>query len=122
MQTRTRSSRQPTKRCIEPRKPAGIACRHEAHRAVVSAPMPLRAGRVATLCCALFLAGRSAAGQSSTPLFYSSETLRLELQGDLRGLARDKGEKRVEHPALLRFANGAGRASVKVDLRTRGIF
>lgn len=84
--------------------------------------MLLRAGRVAILCCALFLAGRSAAGQGSTPLFHSSETLRLELQGDLRGLAHDKGEKRVEHPALLRFANGAERASVKVDLRTRGIF
>jgi len=74
------------------------------------------------LSLALALAVSSATAQSSTPLFQSHETLTLQIQGDLRGLARDKGEKRVEHPALLRFTNGADTGSVKVDLRTRGIF
>ena len=86
--------------------------------------MPLRAGRVATLSCAVFLAvgPGEASAQSSSPLFQSTQTLTLQIRGDLRGLARDKGEKRVEHPALLRFWSGADSGSVQVDLRTRGIF
>jgi hypothetical protein len=56
------------------------------------------------------------------PLFHSDVPLTLQMEGDFKGLFRDRGEERAEHPALLRFSSGTDSASVKVDLRTRGIF
>lgn len=71
----------------------------------------------------------SAGGQAppappATPLFQTTTPLALQLETDLRGLLRDRGEKRVEHRATLRFHDSVGgdTGSVKVDLRTRGIF
>src|SRR6267142_5225283 len=55
-------------------------------------------------------------------LFQTDSPLVLQIKTDLRALLRDRGEKRVEHPATLRFADGADTGSIKVELRTRGIF
>jgi hypothetical protein len=63
-----------------------------------------------------------AAVPTPTPLFQSHEPLVLQLRTDLRTLVRDKGEKRVEHGATLQFQDGADTGSIKVELRTRGIF
>jgi hypothetical protein len=75
---------------------------------------------VVPLCCLLALAPRTASGQA--PLFQDAAPLTLRLEGDFKGLFRDRGAQRAEHPALLRFSSGTDSASVKVDLRTRGIF
>jgi hypothetical protein len=48
--------------------------------------------------------------------------LTLRLETDLRRLFRDRGTKRTEHPATLRFRDSGDSGSVQVDLRTRGIF
>ena len=83
--------------------------------------MPARTRQVVVpLCCLLALVPRTASGQS--PLFQDAAPLTLRLEGDFKGLFRDRGEERAEHPALLRFSSGTDSASVKVDLRTRGIF
>ena len=83
--------------------------------------MPARTGQVVVpLCCLLALAPCPAPGQA--PLFQDDAPLTLRLEGDFKGLLRDRGEKRVEHPALLRFSTETDSGSVKVDLRTRGIF
>jgi hypothetical protein len=83
--------------------------------------VPARTGPVVVpLCCLLALAPRAASGQ--TPLFQDVAPLTLRLEGDFKGLLRDRGETRVEHPALLRFWSGTDSGSVKVQLRTRGIF
>jgi hypothetical protein len=62
------------------------------------------------------------ASAQSPPLFRAHTTLDVQLETDLHALLHDKGEKRVEHPARLRFHAGADSGSIKVDLRTRGIF
>jgi hypothetical protein len=56
------------------------------------------------------------------PLFQSHAPLVLELRTDLRTLLRDKGEKRVEYGATLRFQDGTDTGTVTAELRTRGIF
>jgi len=68
---------------------------------------------------------RSSSAQTApatAPLFQSAEPLVLQLRTDLRALFRDRSERRVEHRATLRFASGNDTGSLKVDLRTRGIF
>jgi hypothetical protein len=60
--------------------------------------------------------------KSPSALFQTDSPLVLQITTDLRALLRDRGEKRVEHSATLRFADGADTGSIKVDLRTRGIF
>jgi len=75
---------------------------------------------VVPLCCLLALAPRTGSGQ--VPLFQEAAPLTLRLEGDFKGLFRDRGEERAEHPALLHFSSGTDSASVKVELRTRGIF
>jgi len=75
---------------------------------------------VVPLCCLLAVASRTASGQ--TPLFQDVAPLTLRLAGDFKELFRDRGEQRAEHAALLRFTTGTDSGSVKVDLRTRGIF
>ena len=83
--------------------------------------MPARTRQVLVpLCCLLALASRTASGQS--PLFQDVAPLTLRLEGDFKELFRDRGEQRAEHAALLRFTTGTDSGSVKVDLRTRGIF
>jgi len=72
-----------------------------------------------TLVMAVFLAAASA---QTPPLFQTGEPLVLELRTDLRALFRDRSEKRVEYPGTLRFSGGTDTGSVKVELRTRGIF
>jgi hypothetical protein len=65
----------------------------------------------------------SASGQTEPPpLFLTAAPLELRLETDLRGLLRDRGAKRVEHRATLWFSSGDDTGSVRVDLRTRGIF
>ena len=71
---------------------------------------------------AVLLAVQSPSAKGPSPLFHDSATLTLRLEGDLKALLRDRGDERKEHPALLRFSNGTDSGSVKVDLRTRGIF
>jgi hypothetical protein len=75
---------------------------------------------VLSLSCLLALASRTASGQS--PLFQDVAPLTLRLESDFKKLFQDRGEQRVEHPARLRFSSGTDSGSVKVDLRTRGIF
>ncbi|MGE5802871.1 MAG: hypothetical protein ACM358_11495 [Gemmatimonadota bacterium] len=83
--------------------------------------MPARTCQVVVpLCCLLAVASRTASGQ--TPLFQDVAPLTLRLDGDFKALFRDRGEQRAEHAALLRFTAGTDSGSVKVDLRTRGIF
>jgi len=83
--------------------------------------MPARTCQVVlSLSCLLALASRTASGQA--PLFQDVAPLTLRLEGDFKVLFRDRGEQRAEHAALLRFSSGADSGSVKVDLRTRGIF
>lgn len=83
--------------------------------------MPPRFAIVAVCSSLLLAAAAPSAGQ--TPLFRSSAPpLALQLEGDLRGLFRDRGEQRIEHAALLRFRDATDTGSVQVDLRTRGIF
>jgi len=72
-----------------------------------------------TLGMAVFLAAASA---QTPPLFQTGEPLVLELRTDLRALFRDRSEKRIEYPGTLRFSGGTDTGSVKVELRTRGIF
>ena len=79
--------------------------------------MPPRAGQLATLVVALIALPRTGGGQ--VPLFASDSVLTLRLEGDFKGLFRDRGDERKEHPARLRFSDSG---SVKVELRTRGIF
>ena len=84
--------------------------------------MPARTGQIVPFCCLLAIAPPPRAALAQAPLFQDVAPLTLRLEGDFKGLFRDRGEERAEHPALLRFSNGADSASVKVDLRTRGIF
>jgi hypothetical protein len=57
------------------------------------------------------------------PLFATSEPLVFTLETDLRRLLRDRGDKRTEHGATLRYvAAGGDTVSLPVDVRTRGIF
>jgi hypothetical protein len=64
----------------------------------------------------------SAPVPTPTPLFQSHAPLVLQLRTDLRTLLRDKSEKRVEYAATMHFQDGTDTGSVKVELRTRGIF
>jgi len=82
--------------------------------------MPLRVGQLATIALALGALPTAGAGQA--PLFASDSVLTLRIEGDFRALFKDRGEERKEHAARLRFASGTDTASVKVELRTRGIF
>jgi hypothetical protein len=91
--------------------------------------MPLRCTAVAALSFLLSLvscgssrAQTSPATAAEPPLFQTADPLVLQLTTDLRTLFRDRGVSRVEHPATLRFSSGGDTGSVKVDLRTRGIF
>lgn len=55
------------------------------------------------------------------PLFTSDTLVRLTLEGDFRGLFKDRGETHPEHPAVLRWTGAAGKAeSAAVTLSTRG--
>lgn len=56
------------------------------------------------------------------PLFQTRTPLVLQIQTDMHALLRDRGEKRVEHPGTLHFQDGADSGSIKIELRTRGIF
>lgn len=60
--------------------------------------------------------------QGPGTLFQDHTPLALRLDTDFRALFRDRSEKRVEHGAMLRFQSGNDTGSVKVDLKTRGIF
>lgn len=73
------------------------------------------------LVMAAFLAAASA---QTPPLFQTGEPLVFELRTDLRALFRDRSANRIEYPGTLRFSAGSGvdTGSVKVQLRTRGIF
>ncbi|HWC74512.1 MAG TPA: hypothetical protein VG454_11295 [Gemmatimonadales bacterium] len=62
------------------------------------------------------------AQHQSSPLFQDHTPLTLRLEGDLKALFHDRGEKRTEHPARLRFASATDSGKVDVKLRTRGIF
>jgi hypothetical protein len=57
-----------------------------------------------------------------SPLFQVDSPLVLQITTDLKALLRDRGQKRVEHGATLRFSDLADTGTIKVDLRTRGIF
>jgi hypothetical protein len=87
---------------------------------------------LAVTCC-LALAGTPAPGraQASAPvppppppsLFATPEPLVFTLATDLRRVLGDRGTKRTEHRATLRYvAAGGDTVSLGVDLRTRGIF
>jgi hypothetical protein len=88
--------------------------------------------RVAILVPFFYITASAQAPSPATPpappkappsrLFQTDSPLVLQIKTDLRALLRDKGEKRVEHPATFRFADGADTGSLKVELRTRGIF
>lgn len=82
--------------------------------------MPSRASQLATI--ALVFVALPRAGRAQTPLFADDSVLTLRIEGDFKALFRDRGEERKEHPARLRFWNGTDTASVKIGLRTRGIF
>lgn len=82
--------------------------------------MSLRAVQLATI--ALVLVALPSTGWGQAPLFASDSVLTLRLEGDFKELFRDRGEERKEHPARLRFWSGTDTTSVKVELRTRGIF
>jgi hypothetical protein len=57
------------------------------------------------------------------PLFATHEPLAFTLTTDLRKLLRDRGAKREEHGAALRYVGAAGdTVTLDVELRTRGIF
>jgi hypothetical protein len=75
------------------------------------------------LPCLCAAASAQDSPRAPSPLFRTTAPLALQLETDLRALLRDRGEKRVEHSATLRFRDpGGDSGSVKVDLRTRGIF
>ncbi len=59
---------------------------------------------------------------SAQSLFRDRAPLTLRLEGDLHALFRDRGAQRKEHPATLRYGEGADTGSLGVKLRTRGIF
>ena len=81
--------------------------------------MPSRASQLAII--ALLVAFPSV-GRGQAPLFTSDSVLTLRIEGDFKALFKDRGEERKEHPARLRFSSGTDTASVKIELRTRGIF
>jgi len=62
------------------------------------------------------------AQQSPSHLFQDQTPLTLRLEGDLKGLFHDRGEKRTAHAARLRYASAADTGKIDVKLRTRGIF
>ena len=82
--------------------------------------MSLRAVQLATI--ALGLAALPGTGWGQAPLFASDSVLTLRIDGDFKAVFKDRGEERKEHPARLRFSSGTDTTSVKVELRTRGIF
>jgi hypothetical protein len=73
---------------------------------------------VALVLISLVLCGST----SAQTLFQTADPIALQLRTDLRALFRDRSETRVEHRAMLRFSSGSDTGSVKVDLRTRGIY
>ena len=66
--------------------------------------------------------GSLSAQQPSAPLFQEHTPLTLRLEGDFKGLFKDRGEKRTAHPARLRYATATDSGKIDVKLRTRGIF
>jgi hypothetical protein len=82
--------------------------------------MRSRASQLAIV--ALVLVALPGVGWAQAPLFASDSVLPLRIDGDFKGVFKDRGEERKEHPARLRFSNGTDTASVKIELRTRGIF
>ena len=62
------------------------------------------------------------AGASAQSLFLDPAPLTLRLEGDLHALFGDRGARRKDHPATLRYGVGADTGSIDVKLRTRGIF
>lgn len=70
----------------------------------------------------VFLLCWCAVASAQGRLFLDHPPLALQLESDLRALFRDRGERRIEHPAMLRYRAAADSGSVKVQLRTRGIF
>ena len=82
--------------------------------------MPSRASQLAAI--ALVLVALPSVGSGQAPLFASDSVLTLRIEGDLKAVFKDRGEERKEHPAQLRFSSGTDTASVKIELRTRGIF
>src|SRR6266480_3209784 len=59
---------------------------------------------------------------SAQSLFRDRAPLTLRLEGDLHALFGDRGAQRKDHPATLRYGEGADTGSLGVKLRTRGIF
>src|SRR5436309_5540003 len=59
---------------------------------------------------------------SGSRLFLDHAPLTLQLETDLRALFRDRGEKKKDHPATLRYGTARDTGSLNVKLRTRGIF
>lgn len=74
------------------------------------------------LLCLCAAASAQGPPQVASRLFLDHAPLALQLETDLRALFRDRGERRTEHAATLRYRDSADSGSVKVDLRTRGIF
>jgi hypothetical protein len=76
---------------------------------------------LAVLCC-FALSSTPGAGRAQA-LFETPEPLVFTLKTDLKKLLGDRGAKRVEHRATLRYvAAGGDTVSLDVDVRTRGIF
>jgi hypothetical protein len=86
--------------------------------------MMLRPAALAACVCLISPALLAPLGAQGSPLFQTDAPLQLRLEGDLRAVLRDRGEKRTEHPAVLRYrgATDGDTGSLHVKLRTRGIF
>jgi len=63
-----------------------------------------------------------APSSSGSSLFLDHAPLTLRLATDLRALFHDRGEHKKDHPATLRYGTAPDTGSIKVKLRTRGIF
>ena len=81
--------------------------------------MPPRAALAAIACLVTLCPSAPLYAQG---LFTSHEPLVLRLETNLRALLRDRGDKRIEHDAVLYYRAGTDTGHFDVKLRTRGIF